>query len=83
MLGVIDTGAAPEVYVDGIGSVDDLGDTFRTIYFTFARIPGSTIFQRMAVVKIVRPKSAFAPGTIASLLAAGNATALVPHLMHS
>lgn len=73
MTGMIDTGTAPEFYVDGIGSVDDLGDNCRTIYFTFARAPGSQVYLRMAAVKLVRPKSTLVAGAIITMLTAGQA----------
>lgn len=46
-----------DIYADGIGDVQRLGDgVFRTVYFTWARSAGG-IYERHVVAKLVRPRS--------------------------
>ena len=45
-----------DIYADGIGSVENLGDCFRTIYFTFSWPLDGGAIERVVVAKIVRPK---------------------------
>lgn len=62
-----DNGTAPEFYVDDVAFVDDLGANCRVAYFTFARSPQG-IFERVVVVKIVRPKASLENGKVMQLL---------------
>lgn len=45
-----------DIYADAIADVDDLGENFRTIYVIHTKPPGSHIYQRQVVAKIVRAK---------------------------
>jgi hypothetical protein len=45
-----------DIYADGIGAVENLGENFRTVLFTFQRSAGG-ILKRVPVVCVVRPKS--------------------------
>lgn len=45
-----------DVYVDGIGNMENLGDTFRTIYFTFARPYVCGPLERVITVRLIRPR---------------------------
>lgn len=45
-----------DVYADGIGSVQNLGENFRTIFFVFAHSDGG-VWQRVPMFCVVRPKS--------------------------
>ena len=45
-----------DTYADGIGSVENLGENFRTVLFTFQRSDGG-ILRRVPVLCVVRPKS--------------------------
>jgi hypothetical protein len=45
-----------DVYADGIGAVENLGENFRTVLFTFQRSDGG-ILKRVPVLCLVRPKS--------------------------
>lgn len=68
MTEIIDNGTAPEFYVDDVAFVDDLGETVRVAYFTHARNLAG-VFERVVVVKLVRPKSSIAAiGKIKQLL---------------
>lgn len=68
MSDLIDTGLAPEFYVDDLGSADDLGTNCRANYFTYSRMPGG-LFERVIVVKIIRPKRSIVRGKLETLLA--------------
>lgn len=58
-----------DVYADGIGAVEPLsGDNFRTTYFAYQRLPGSLILTRVAVCKLVRPRSSLVPNTLRDML---------------
>lgn len=61
MTEITDNGTAPEFYIDDIAFVDDLGETCRVAYFTHARNPDG-VFERVVVVKLVRPKSSIGGG---------------------
>lgn len=68
MTEIIDNGTAPEFYIDDVAFVDDLGETVRVAYFTHARNLAG-VFERVVVVKLVRPKSSIAAtGKIKRLL---------------
>lgn len=45
-----------DVYADGIGAVENLGDNFRTIFFVFAHGDGG-LWRRLPILCVVRPKS--------------------------
>jgi hypothetical protein len=45
-----------DVYADGIGAVENLGENFRTVLFTFQRSDGG-ILRKVPVLCVVRPKS--------------------------
>lgn len=45
-----------DCYADGIGSVENLGENFRTIFFVFAHVDGG-VWRRVPMFCIVRPKS--------------------------
>jgi hypothetical protein len=45
-----------DIYADGIGAVDNLGENFRSILFVFSRGHGG-ILTRVPVLCLVRPKS--------------------------
>lgn len=45
-----------DTYADGIGNVETLGETFRTILFAYRRTEGG-IIRRVPVISLVRPKS--------------------------
>lgn len=47
----------PEVYVDGIADIQDLGSCFRTIYYTWVRLEDGRMHRAVAA-KVVRPKEA-------------------------
>lgn len=45
-----------DIYADGIGDIENLGDCFRTIYFTFSKPLDGGAIERVVVAKLVRPK---------------------------
>lgn len=51
-----------DVYADGIGAIEDLGDCFRTIYFTYSRPLEGGAIERVVVAKLVRPKKSILRG---------------------
>lgn len=65
---LIDTGLVPDIYVDDVGAVENLGDCFRTVYFTWARAPGGAIFCKIVVAKLIRPKRALHFGKLQAML---------------
>ena len=53
---LIESFSVQDVYCDGIGDVENLGNgVFRTIYFTYTRTPGSNVLERVVCAKIIRP----------------------------
>lgn len=51
-----------DIYADGIGEIENLGDCFRAIYFTFSRPPDGGAIERVMVAKLVRPKKSILRG---------------------
>lgn len=45
-----------DIYADGIGEIENLGDCFRMIYFTYSQPFDGGPMERIAVAKLVRPK---------------------------
>lgn len=62
-----DNGTAPEFYVDDVAFVDNLGSNCRVAYFTYARNPLG-VFERVVVVKIIRPKASLEHGKITRMM---------------
>lgn len=48
-----------EVYADGIGTLELLGNNIRVTYITWGVTPGSSLLRRIAVVKVTRPRRSF------------------------
>lgn len=52
----------PDIYSDGIGAIENLGDCFRTIFFTFSRPFDGGAVERIVVARLVRPKKSILRG---------------------
>lgn len=49
-----------DTWADGIAVLEVCGpdgSSFRTVYFSWQRIPGTNTFERVVVAKVVRPKA--------------------------
>jgi hypothetical protein len=59
----LDASILDPVYVDGVGSVFNLGGNFGTVFFRFlpVRSGGGIIYERSPVLYIVRPMSSLDP----------------------
>ena len=58
MEGLVEPFCVPDIYSAGIGEVQNLGNgLFRAVYFTYAKVPGSPILERVIVCKIIRHTS--------------------------
>lgn len=66
---LIEMFAVPDIYADGIGSVEPLsGENFRVTYFAYQRAAGSALLTRVVCARIIRPKSSVVPGAISRML---------------
>lgn len=60
-MAILEPYPVPDIYSDGIAHVDNLGNCFRTTYYTWSRAGGQG--ERVAVAKIVRPISSVLRGS--------------------
>lgn len=60
---LVETSIVTDIYADGIGDIENLGDCFRTIYFTFSRPLEGGAVERVVVAKLVRPKKSILRGS--------------------
>jgi hypothetical protein len=51
-----------DIYADGIGEIENLGDCFRMIFFTYSRPLEGGATERVVVAKVVRPKKSILRG---------------------
>ena len=70
-MNLVETMPVNDIYCDGIGAVENLGDCFRTIYFTYSRPLDGGRIERVVVARLVRPKAAILckQGAVAQWLA--------------
>lgn len=58
-----------DIYADDIAEAHSLGDTFRTVFFTWIKLPGENVLRRKPVASIVRPSRTLEAGKVSRLLA--------------
>jgi hypothetical protein len=71
----LDTGTL-DFYVDGLAALESLGPNFRATYYTWGKLPGSSIMARIPVLRIVRPLTSViaSNGGIIGALSLGRST---------
>lgn len=51
-----------DIYADGIGQIENLGDCFRMIFYTYSKPLEGGAQERVVVAKIIRPKKSILRG---------------------
>lgn len=70
-LPVIEFGAVPEIFADGIGLVEMVGrDWFRTTFHVALTLPQTCVPVRVPVCRIVRPIDSYVPNLVEQLIKA-------------
>lgn len=59
---MVETMSVADIYADGIGEIENLGDCFRMIFFTYSRPLEGGAIERVVVAKLVRPKKSILRG---------------------
>lgn len=56
---MLDDSHVLEVYSDGVATIERLGPNIRLTYFTWGHVRGSSLVQRVPVIKVTRPTQSF------------------------
>lgn len=60
---MVEVEMVPDLYVDGIGAIDNLGPNFRTIYYRLAQPLEGGPLERVVTLRLVRPVNSLLKGS--------------------